>query len=331
MRFFTPSLLFITVALGTACNQTPSDPAQEDKSGRYTTFPITSLSSQLPSGFAKFFAKEIDVFGVKILATAETQDVKIRHAAHILAEYLDNDEDGKADNARVLQSMLNYRAMLLMAPTGVEFENMFERMVDEIPEERNMILQSLYGEETHPDGAANNRFDFAYEEVLHLVTHAGYSRAYPDAFGEHPDTKLTRAMDVARGGHFQNLPKRYPKDAWYTYYDSTCEYECQATEYLYWGLTSLLGAQDLPGRLEQIQDEWRLNTKEKLRTGDKLLFKLLTDPQYQLPKVLPDGNYRQLPASRLKTQLVLKLESGVVIFGDEARADYVPIVGVDQE
>lgn len=64
-----------------------------------------------------------------------------------------------------------------------------------------------------------------------------------------------------------------------------------ATEYIYWALTSILGAQE--NRLNEIQQEWKLNTKEKIQQTDTAVFDLLTDPQYKLPTVLPDGTYRQ--------------------------------------
>jgi len=99
-------------------------------------------------------------------------------------------------------------------------------------------------------------------------------------------------MDIARGGHFEEVPQQYPAEAWFTYDDETCDYGCMAVEYFYWGLTSILGGQEFEGRLEEIQDEWRLNTRDRMEATDTALFALLTDSQFRLPTVLPDGNYR---------------------------------------
>ena len=40
------------------------------------------------------FTKQVEVFGLYIYATNTTGDAKLLHAANILAEYIDNDEDG---------------------------------------------------------------------------------------------------------------------------------------------------------------------------------------------------------------------------------------------
>jgi hypothetical protein len=128
--------------------------------------------------------------------------------------------------------------------------------------------------------------------VLHLITDAGYGKVYPGVFGREPGTAIAKAMDVARGGHFDSVPKKYPAGAWYTYYDRTCRYRCQMSEYFYWGLTSILGAQDYAGRLDEIDNEWRLNTAAKVKAQDPTLYKLLTDPKYKLPTTLPDGHYQ---------------------------------------
>ena len=79
----------------------------------------------------------------------------------------------------------------------------------------------------------------------------------------------------------------------YTYDDKTCDYSCQITEYTYWALTSILGGQNYPGRLDEIKQEWRLNTKEKVKNSDPIVFSLMTDPQFSLPTNIPDGKYRE--------------------------------------
>jgi hypothetical protein len=134
-------------------------------------------------------------------------------------------------------------------------------------------------------------FDFSLEEIWHLISSAGLHYAYPNDFGENPGSRLTDAMDIARGGRFTTIPNPYPSSAWYTYDDKTCEYICMASEYFYWALTSLLGAQDIPGRLEEIENEWRPNTAEKLQAQDPAVYQLLKDPTLKLPTVLPDASY----------------------------------------
>ena len=102
-------------------------------------------------------------------------------------------------------------------------------------------------------------------------------------------------MDKARGGRFEWPPDEYPEDVLYTYYDETCNYDCQVGEVVYWVFTSLIGAQILPGRLDRIGDEWRLNTREALQQADPAAFEIMTRPEYRLPSVIPDGNYRGTP------------------------------------
>jgi hypothetical protein len=60
---------------------------------------------------------------------------------------------------------------------------------------------------------------------------------------------------------------------------------------MYWALTSILGAQE--NRLNEIGHEWKLNTKELVKDKDTAAFSLLSNDLYKLPKVLPDGKYKQ--------------------------------------
>lgn len=244
-------------------------------------FTIISHSDQ---GFS-ITNRKVSVFGIDIYAVPEVNDSKLLHAANVLAQYLDNNEDEIVDNIEVHNKMLENKAFVIMWKDNTDLD---------INPPDNRIGQDLGDDETNPSFVINNKqgqFDASLEEIWHIISHSGYAYAYPGVFGENPGTSLTNAMDIARGGYFQTVPQSYPSNAWYTYYDYTCEYECMAAEYIYWGITSILGAQ--VNRLNEIGDEWILNTAELVESVDTALFTLLTNQEYNFPTELPDGKYRQ--------------------------------------
>ncbi|MEX0299683.1 MAG: calcium-binding protein [Kordiimonas sp.] len=239
---------------------------------------------------ATAFPKFISVFGVAIRGSAATSDAAMQHAAKIMAQYLDNNEDGIVDNQAVLDKMLSNKATMVISSTPEESEKLLGQVGNEL---NPLGTQDLYESEMNLAGnGVGGKFDASLEEVLHLVTHAGYQLVYPEVFGEKAGSAIANAMDTARGGHFQTPPAQYPAGAWYTYDDQTADYGTMITEYTYWGLTSLLGGQSFSGRLDAIQNEWRPNTADKLKATDPALHKLLTDGQYKLPTVLPDTEYK---------------------------------------
>jgi hypothetical protein len=249
-------------------------------------FSVAGYSSERP--VLNGFTKQVDVFGVHIYASANTPDDKMLHAAKVLAQYLDNNQDGIPDNQRVVDAMVKRGVTLVMARDEEEMRSFNNNLYTSGPSP----YQDLFVGETRPNANARCVFDGTLEEILHPITDVGYSDAYPGVFGVTPGSEVAKAMDIARGGHFEKTPKVYPENAWYSYYDKTCTYGCQVTEYVYWALTSMLGAQDCPGRFEQIKNEWKLNTREKVKAGDPGIYKLLSDPKYKFPTVLPGGNYQ---------------------------------------
>ena len=52
--------------------------------------------------YSPSLSSQINVFGIPVLGMGMTSDAKLIHAATILAEYLDNDEDGEVDDPAVL-------------------------------------------------------------------------------------------------------------------------------------------------------------------------------------------------------------------------------------
>jgi len=231
----------------------------------------------------KAFNRKVEVFGIPIYAVKKVSDQNLLHAANIMAQYLDNDEDGIVDNQLVLDAMIESDAFVIM------WKNKLDLMRISPPDGREG--QDLGNDETCPDWhiSKSGRFDASLEEIWHIITHAGYSKVYPEVFGEYAGTEISNAMDIARGGNFTEIPSTYPESAWYSYNDKTCVYDCQVTEYFYWAMTSLLGAQET--RLDEIKQEWKLNTRELLEAQDTSIYQILTDPQYILPTVLPDGTY----------------------------------------
>ena len=261
---------------------------------------------EIPSEFSAFRQvgcdKYVNVFGVHIFASRTTPEDKLSHAAGVLAQYLDNNEDGVPDNTRVLSHLVSRNVFIIMPGTEAEMERLEMDLVDEAG---YRFGQGLYGEETKPDFLVDGKinaldghyYDGALEEILHPITQHGYANAYPEVFGEVRGSILAKCMDAARGGYFEQVPKGgpksgYPAEAWYHYTDETCDYGCMVTEYTYWALTSILGTQDFPGRHEALKVEWELNTRERVRTGDAAVYELLTDPQYKFPTKAPDGNYK---------------------------------------
>jgi len=257
-------------------------------------FQSCSKESSGDYGFG-VFSKKMNIFGITILATEETSNDKMIHAATILAEYLDNDENGIPDNAKVVDDLIKHKATLVMFKSygSMKYKKFFHssKWPDGQTTDKRAV-QDLYDDETHPNGAADGIFDASLEEVLHLITFGGYSNAYPEIFGTKRGTAVSKAVDLARGGYFDYIPEKYPENAWYSYDDETCEYGCQIHEYLYWAITSILGAQDFLGRLDDIEHEWRLNTHEKVKNTDKAFYAIYTNPEYKLPTVLPDGKYK---------------------------------------
>ncbi len=261
--------LFLLVSCGGDVTG-PPDPGND---------PNFTIVAHSDAGFTSTNRK-VEVLGVPIYAYANVEDVKLLHAANIMAQYLDNDEDGVVDNPALLSALTSSNAALYMWKQEGQ--------------QGSINAQDLGADESVPawhNNGHTSRFDAALEEIWHVITHSGFANAYPDAFGEDAGTSLTNAMDIARGGRFQSVPSPYPGGAWYTYDDQTCDYGCMATEYIYWAMTSVLGAQE--NRAGEIQQEWKLNTKAKVQQMDTAIYQLLTDPQYVFPIVLPDGTYRR--------------------------------------
>lgn len=282
--------LVILCLLNSFCRKAPKNPNSCIFSNSYGDYFVILNNDDSPDRAFNIFCKKVSVFGLMIYATDKVEDTLLLHAANVMAQYLDNNEDEVVDNPLVLEMMLENRSsMVLFERENSNKLKRFFRSAESI--ENQYKLQDLYGQEIYPSWSHNSPFDATYEEVLHLITHSGYAKVYPSIFGEHQGSEIANAMDLARGGQYNNIPSSYPSSAWYSYDDETCEYDCQVTEYFYWALTSILGAQDYPGRIDEIGHEWKANTASLVQSMDPAVYSILIDSVYKLPTVLPDGTY----------------------------------------
>jgi len=235
------------------------------------------------------FTKYVDVLGCfSIYAESTITDAKVLHAAAVAAELLDNNEDGIVDDPLIESQLISENALIpIFSAEGSSAENIFFNNYN-----GNGVGAVLYKNEIDPSQTGHWGDDASVEEIMHTINHVGHTNVYPNAFSLQANSSLlTDAMDVARGGQFMSVPNNYPASAWYHYDDQTCDYECMAIEYIYWAQVSNMGILDDPQTASGIANEWEPYNATLLQSMDVLMYQLITDPQYKLPQLAPDGNY----------------------------------------
>jgi len=242
------------------------------------------------------FDKFVNVFGMYVMGTPEAPESFVNHSAGVLAQYLDNDEDGYVDDQKVLDELveLNRVVPLWSRSDSESFYEATDRGA--LCEERVSFGASMFLDDKWALGGieAAGDWDTNLEEIWHIITR-GWDHVYPLDFGVRPgNSQIGEAMDAARGGQFQYPPETYPEEAWYRFYDPTCVYDCQIYEYFYWILMANIGALDpkFTDKCESSKPEWHICTKEELQQIDPKAYDLLNNQGFELPTRIPNGLYR---------------------------------------
>ena len=235
------------------------------------------------------FSKYVNVLDCfEIYAQSTISDDKLLHVASVVAELLDNNEDGIVDDSQ-LENILRQEGALMPVFTsdGNSCMNQFENYYN-----GDGVSAVLWRNEIDPSQPGHWGDDATVEEVLHTINHVGHVQLYPSIFNLNPNSSfMSDAMDIARGGQFLTVPSSYPEEAWYHYDDWTCDYQCMAIEYLYWCIVSYMGILDDVQTCNGIDNEWELCTPELFSSIDLLMHSIIIDNQYMLPQLAPDGNY----------------------------------------
>ena len=264
------------------------------------------------SGFTKY----VDVLGCfSIYAESTITDAKVLHAAAVAAELLDNNEDGIVDDPLIEAQLISENALMpIFFQDGNAAMNTFANNYN-----GNGVSAVLYNGEIDPTQTGHWGDDATVEEVIHTINHVGHTNVYPAAFSMQANSSLmSSAMDVARGGQFMSVPNNYPASAWYHYDDQTCDYECMMIEYMYWAIVSYMGILNDPQTAQGISDEWEPYNATLLQSMDTLMYNLITDPQYKLPLLAPDGNYCPNTSSVSEMNADKKLLKIVDVIGRES-------------
>ena len=237
------------------------------------------------SCFSKYI-RVLDCFD--IYAQSGISDDKVLHAAAVAAELLDNDEDGIVDDQALENRLSNSGALMpIFTSDGYACMDSFEDNYN-----GNGVSAVLFRNEIDPSQPGHWGDDASVEEILHTINHVGHVYLYSNDFNIFPNSStMSDAMDIARGGQFLNVPNNYPEEAWYHYDDWTCDYGCMAIEYLYWCIVSHMGILDDVQTCNGIDNEWELCTPELFESIDVIMYGLITNPEFKIPQLAPDGNY----------------------------------------
>lgn len=283
---------------------------------------ILAISAKSGEGSSRIFFPLVDsgipqypfkitVYGIPIFATEEWSRYKLNHVASVLAELLDQDEDGCADDPLLLNTILEHRepgecfgpAIILDSHDPEDIEISLEMVTRNTKRATEYFSPCIYfansEDETWPECMESNRdtncSDSTTEQLFYYLYATGLSETYPSIFGADWEyqSDLSVAMDVARGGYFENIPNEYPAVAWYRNTMPNCDYFCQANIYLWWGYCVFSGmCQNLSG-LSNYEREFKYLTKSELENNDIKLSKLFQDSGngYILPSKQVNGKY----------------------------------------
>jgi len=230
-----------------------------------------SFKTQLP--------RYTTVFGIPVLGTATVNDNAIKHAANMLASYLDNNFDGVADDSLLLATFSSGLYGIVVYADATEEASLASTFgsfaVNRIFGVYQSEMNNYLG-----DGVSGQR-DLASEKILKNMLIPRISGLYTDLSTTRPTT-LTTALDASRGGYQAGgvAGYNYPAFAWYT--DPTgLSYNDLCYEYLYLLTTSISGA--LVWRAPGITALFDHYTSLLLASNDTAGYSIANNATYKLP------------------------------------------------
>ena len=230
-------------------------------------------------GFKTQLPRYTTVFGIPVLGTANVSDLAIKHAANMLASYLDNNFDGVADNTALLATFSSGLYGIVVYADASE-ETTLASTFGSFAVNRTFGVYQNEMNSYLGDGVGSQR-DLASEKILKNMLIPRISGLHTALSTTRPST-LTTAMDSARGGYQAGgqAGYNYPAFAWYT--DPTgLSYNDLCYEYLYLLTTSMSGA--LVWRAPGITSLFDHYTSLLLASNDAAGYSIVNTASFYLP------------------------------------------------
>lgn len=260
----------------------PIDPVQWP----FVVEPVT----EFPAGLATVVTKVVNCFRIPIYGTTASDDDDLLQVAHHLGEYIDNNEDGVADNGLVYRAVLANDSFIVVFKDQADFDTY--AAAGEIPSvyQNAFNVRFVMGDQIRTE-MRSGRLDQSRVETLKLWLRAGYSSAtdYSSVFGELEGTVIEGLMNAAKDDVWLFGNVAIDKPGWF-HVNSTSIPQL-VSEYFYYVMASRLGMFDFSGGRRTIRADWDLDTEEKLRGGDMWAYYLVNKPEFMLPRRLPDNEY----------------------------------------
>ena len=246
-------------------------------------------------GKFKSCGKVARVFGVVVCVTPAAwaaSPAKCSHIAGVLAQLLDNDADGKADDPPLVRYMAaNHMSMWVPAtesdasgsPIG-QMTGIWETVPNscDTPTNRgasgtDRSTWAAAVDATPGATGCDPARDATTEEVFHLITE-GAAKLWPAIWGASKASKAGAATFPLNGncgwgyaGTYKNPSLRTtytPGTRWgcvgtYAYNDKTCDERCVVVEGVYWATVTNMGGLYTTARASSVKQEWLLTVPDK--------------------------------------------------------------------
>ena len=228
-----------------------------------------SSENALPECPGDFFTSGAQVFdAITICATSKVPTDKLRHAANVTAEWLDQNHDGAVDEPDLVVHLAANRAVLLMSESGFNSAAM-DRLDADL---QNRTGQDLGAFETNP---GNDNRDASQEEIHHLIQEAGWKHFRPDIFDPNSQSALRQAWQEADAASL------------YVYDDPTCDNACKSVEFIYLSMAAYLGSSS-----DLASDEMHVKNRKDLRVQLPKVMQIIENPEFNYGNIRwPTGDY----------------------------------------